>query len=423
MKSSSLNVDNIVAVLANVLYLIERLEFNVDRAFTHTCRKYRCHAIRFTREDLFNLTHNFISMNIFLRSLGEVLGRKNLSYRMYAKLFLYIKLRELGIPIPSKLNKAIIRDFGKIELDSIVHELEVWQKLSYPQWFYNELIKAMGVDEAVKMLDAMNKRIIWLRINTLKIDIDKALKTLELENVEFEVDKRIPFVIRLLFSPRPPRELKIVKEGLAIIQDKASVLTVLAMNPEPYDIIYDFAAAPGIKTSLIMQLTENKAYVIAFDRSPRRISSMKSLLKKYGVNIERVQIVLTDSRVVNLSKQADIALVDAPCSSSGAIPKDPSIKLMLKNPGIPKKMHQIQVALLKNALKYSERVVYSTCSVLPIEGEEVIEKIINETDVKLEDLSISASKGYKQYNIWNRIRRTYPHIDECEGFFIAKIAS
>ncbi|MEM2512660.1 MAG: RsmB/NOP family class I SAM-dependent RNA methyltransferase, partial [Ignisphaera sp.] len=339
------------------------------------------------------------------------------------KLFLYIKLRELGIPIPSKLNKAIIRDFGKIELDSIVHELEVWQKLSYPQWFYNELIKAMGVDEAVKMLDAMNKRIIWLRINTLKIDIDKALKTLELENVEFEVDKRIPFVIRLLFSPRPPRELKIVKEGLAIIQDKASVLTVLAMNPEPYDIIYDFAAAPGIKTSLIMQLTENKAYVIAFDRSPRRISSMKSLLKKYGVNIERVQIVLTDSRVVNLSKQADIALVDAPCSSSGAIPKDPSIKLMLKNPGIPKKMHQIQVALLKNALKYSERVVYSTCSVLPIEGEEVIEKIINETDVKLEDLSISASKGYKQYNIWNRIRRTYPHIDECEGFFIAKIAS
>lgn len=422
MKTSNLNIDNVVAVLANLLYLIERLKFNVDRAFTYTCRKYRCHTTQFTREDLFNLAHNFVSMYIYIKSLSEALGRKNLSYRMYAKLFLYIKLRELGVPIPSKLSKAITRDFGKIDLDSIAYGLEIWQRLSYPQWLYNELVKIMEIDEVIKMFDAMNKRVIWLRINTLRTDIDKALRMLELENVELEVDKRIPFIVKIISSPKPPRELKIVREGLAIIQDKASVLTVLAMDPKPYDLVYDFAAAPGMKTSLIMQLTENKAYVVAFDRSPRRIASMKSLLKKYGVNTERVEIVLADSRVVSLTKQANIALVDAPCSSSGAIPKDPSIKLMLRNPNLPKKMHQIQVALLKNALKYSERVVYSTCSILPIEGEEVVNKIINEIDVKLEDPNIPASKGYKQYSIWNKVRRTYPHIDECEGFFIAKFA-
>ncbi|MEM1645047.1 MAG: RsmB/NOP family class I SAM-dependent RNA methyltransferase [Ignisphaera sp.] len=423
MRTSNLNVDNIVAVLANILYLIERLKFNVDRAFTYTCRKYQCRTSQFTREDLFNLAHNFVSMYIYIKSLSEVLGRKNLSYRMCAKLFLYMKLRELGIPIPSKLSKAITRDFGKIDLDSIAYKLEPWQRLSYPQWLYNELVKIMGIDETIRMLDAMNKRIVWLRINTLRTDIDKALRMLELENVELEVNKRIPFIVKIVSSPKPPRELKIVKDGLAIIQDKASVLTVLAMDPKPYDLIYDFAAAPGIKTSLIMQLTENKANIIAFDRSPKRIASMKSLLKKYGVDTERIQIVLTDSRVVSLAKLANIALVDAPCSSSGAIPKDPSIKLMLRNPNLPKKMHYIQVALLKNALKYSEKVVYSTCSILPTEGEEVIEKIINEIDVKLEDPGIPASKGYKQYSIWNKVRRTYPHTDECEGFFIAKIIS
>jgi 16S rRNA (cytosine967-C5)-methyltransferase len=421
MRYTSVNIDNIISLLANVLYLIDRYHFNVDRAFTYTCRKYRCSSPQFTREDLFDIAHEFISKYLMIKSLAEHLGRKNLSYRMYAKLFLYLKFRDLGISIPSKLGKVILRDFGKIDVDNVLQELEPWEILSYPHWIYSRLVEVLEENEVKEMLKAMNRRTIWLRINTLKVDPDKAIKMLDTEGVKFEVDKRIPFVVKIISSPKPPRILKIVKEGGAIIQDRASVLTVIAMDPKPGDNIYDFAAAPGIKTSLIMQLTENRAHVIAFDRSPRRVIFMKSLLKKFGVDVEKIHILLTDSRIVSLSKRADIALVDAPCSSSGAIPKDPSIKLMLKNPSIPMKMHQIQVQMLHNALKYSERVVYATCSILPEEGEEVVEEIITRTGAGLEDINIPANRGYKKYKVWAKTRRTYPHIDECEGFFTAKL--
>lgn len=417
----SMNIENIASVMANVVYLIDRLHMNVDKAFTYTCRKYKCHSDQFTREDLFNLVHEFISKFIFVKSLAEKLGKKSLSYRMYAKLFLYTKLRELGYAVPSKLSKAIYRDFGRIDFTSI--DLEPWQNLSYPQWLYYRLIEVIDKDEVEKILNAMNRRIIWLRINTLKIDIDKALNLLEQEGVRYEVEKHVQFIVKILRSPKPPRSLRIVKEGAAVIQDKASVLTVLAMDPKPGDLIYDFAAAPGIKTSLIMQIVENNAKIIAFDRSPRRLMSMKSLLKKYGVDVARVDLALTDSRIVYMTRRADIALVDAPCSSSGAIPKDPSIKLLLKGPEIPRKMHQIQISLLKNALKYCERVVFATCSILPDEGEEVVEKVLSVCNCDLEDTKIPASRGYRKYSIWSRVRRTYPHLDDCEGFFIARIAS
>lgn len=417
-----INIDNIVAVLSNVLYLVEKFGINLDKAFTYTCKKHRCYSPQLTREDLFNIAHEFVSRYIFVKSIAEKTGRKNLSYRSLAKLYFYIKLRELGLAIPSKLSKTIKRNFSKIDLSE--NDFEPWQKLSYPEWFYVKLLDVMNDKDSVeKLLEAMNRRIIWLRINTLKIDIDKALYLIDNEKVEFEVDKHIPFIVKIIRTPIPVRNLKIVKDGAAIIQDKASVLTVIAMNLQAGDLVYDFAAAPGIKTSLIMQLAENKARVVAFDRSPKRLMTMKLILKKFGVDIDRIDFALTDSRTIKLSMRADIALVDAPCSSSGAIPKDPSIKILLSNPSIVKKMQHIQLAMLENAINNSEKIVYATCSIFPDEGEEVIQKIIELHDVELEDPMIPASRGYKAYSIWNKVRRTYPHVDECEGFFISKIFS
>jgi len=219
------------------------------------------------------------------------------------------------------------------------------------------------------------------------------------------------------------RSLPAVRDGKAIIQDKASVLTVIALDPAPGDLIYDFAAAPGIKTSLIMQLTENRARVVALDRSPRRLESMKALLKKYGVDTTRVDIALTDSRIISLSRRADLALVDAPCSSSGAIPKDPSIKLLLSKPDIPAKMKTIQTAMLSNAVNYADRIVYATCSIFPEEGEEVVLEVISSKDARLEEPKINTPTGYMIYPIWSKVRRTLPHINESEGFFIAKLST
>jgi len=417
-----MNVDSVVAILANTLYVIERKRISARRAFSYVCKRYGCGKALWDRELLFRLTLRFISSYYTLLYIVErSSGVKRYSHRLLARLFLYKWFLEEGERIDSKLRKSVKRDLH--DVDSVLIDIEEpWARLSYPKWLFDKLAKVMPIDEAVDMLSAMNRRVVWVRINTLRIDVDKALHELEKNDIVYEAEKGIPFLVRIVKSRAPIRRLDLFKNGSIIVQDKASVLTVIALRPEPGMLIYDFAAAPGIKTSLIMQLTENRARVIAVDLSRRRLEVMRLLLQRYGVDVSRVDFVLGDSRFLSLSKCSDATLIDAPCSSSGALSKDPAIKVILRHSGIPKRMSEIQRSLLINALKYSERVTYATCSVLPDEGEEVIEYVLKKgVEHRLVDPAIPASRGYRAYSIWNSVRRTLPHIDNSEGFFIANL--
>ncbi|MDK6029448.1 RsmB/NOP family class I SAM-dependent RNA methyltransferase [Ignisphaera sp. 4213-co] len=417
-----MNIDVIVSVLANVLYTILRKKVSSRKAFSYTCKRFGCGKALLEREFLYKLSQEFVSNYYKLLYIVERSSKvRNPSHRLLARAFIYMWLVERGERVDSKLRKAIERDFPRIN-EFMLNIDEPWAMLSYPKWLFDKLSTVMPIDEVVEMLKAMNKRVLWIRINTLKIDVDKALKILSDEGVEYEADKNIPFLVRVVKTKKPIRTLELFKNGSIIIQDKASVLTVLALDPKPDMLIYDFAAAPGIKTSLIMQLTENKARVVAFDLSRRRLEAMKMLLNRYGVDTSRIELVLADSTKIALSKKADAILVDATCSSSGAISKDPAIKIILRDSRIPQKMSIIQTEMLLNALKHGERVVYAVCSILPDEGEEVVEKVFSkETTHKLVDPQIPASRGYPKYSIWNKVRRTLPHIDKSEGFFIARL--
>lgn len=416
-----MNLNQVVNVLANVAYTIDRLGVSLDRAFTLTCRRVKCSTRELTREDMYNIAHSFVAHYYLVKRVVEAI-RRNYSYRLLARAFLYIKARELGLTLDSRLKKAVKRDLPGIDrvLSEVMAE-EPWTRLSYPKWFYEKVLKVMDPQEVEKMLASMNRRVVWIRINTLKIDIDKALKIMEREGVYVEQDKHVPFLVRVVKARKPVRNLSLCRSGAAIIQDRASVLTVLALKPEPGMLIYDFAAAPGIKTSLIMQLTENRARVVALDRSPRRLANLRKLLKKYGVDVDRIDIALTDSRWIRMSRPCDAALVDAPCSSSGAIPKDPAIKMLLKRETIPQKMSAIQRAMLMNASRFADTIVYATCSIFPEEGEEVVKEIMESQGLEPVDPGIPVSRGYRIYSFWNRVGRTYPHIDECEGFFISRL--
>lgn len=416
-----MNIDATVSILANVLYTVMRKRVSTRKAFTYTCKRFGCGKALLEREFLYRLAQEFVSSYYKVLYIVENSGNiRNPSHRVLARAFMYLWLVERGEKIDSKLRKSVKRDVPRI--DATIPLDEPWAILSYPKWLFERLASVMPTEEVVKMLSAMNKRVLWIRVNTLKIDVDKALKLLEKEDVYYETNRDIPFLLRVVKSRKPIRKLDLFKNGSIIIQDKASVLTVLALEPEPDMLVYDFAAAPGIKTSLIMQLTENRARVVAFDSSRRRLESMKTLLERYGVDTSRVDLVLSDSTKISLSREADAILVDATCSSSGAISKDPAIKIILRDPRIPQKMSLTQTNMLLNALKHGERIVYAVCSILPDEGEEVIEKVLaTSPSHRLVDPRIPASRGYKAYSIWDKVRRTIPHIDESEGFFIARL--
>jgi 16S rRNA (cytosine967-C5)-methyltransferase len=147
---------------------------------------------------------------------------------------------------------------------------------------------------------------------------------------------------------------------------------------------------------------------------------MKNLLKNLGA-LDYVDIAIADSRHPPHNKLFDKILLDAPCSSSGSISKDPAIRLHLLKRGKIEYYSTLQYELLDKALDLAKEVVYSTCSILPEEGEEVVENVRNKA--KPIDPGIKASKGYSRYSVGNTVARFFPHMHMSEGFFIAKLIS
>ena len=291
--------------------------------------------------------------------------------------------------------------------DDVVNYLST--KHSYHPIIVSTLLKHLPRGEVERLLDAGNHTWIWLRINTLKADVDKALRLLEAE-AEVEPHPKIPFAVLLRSSKRPVQYLEAVRRFVAVPQDLASVYAVLSLRPEPGDRIIDLAAAPGMKTSLIAQLAEGKAKIVAVDLSAKRAARMKRLLKNLGVE-DFVEVVRADSRVLK-TRRFDKALLDAPCTSSGAFTKEPAVKIYPRVEEAPR-YSAVQKALLKNALTLAEEVVYAVCSILPQEGEEVAASAGAEAENPHPDLAPSYIPGLGG--------RTFPHIHRSEAFFISRL--
>ncbi len=380
-----------IDVLAKVLYEVLNHGVSIDVAFKKVC-KGRCVPSLEEREKLYSMVRSFISDYFKLKC---VIGKRKVTYRKLARLWIN------GI---SEVPK------------------EPYCLLSYSRWFYDKVVSILGKDEGEEVLRAMNERIWWLRINTLRIDIDKAYKELEKEGVDYVVDNNYPYMVRIVNAPKPIRLLRIVKEFKAIPQDKASSVVIDVLDPKPDELILDLTAAPGIKTSLIMMLTENRAKVVAVDVSIKRLRIMRILMKRLGVDESRIHYVLADGRFFNSGREFDKVLLDAPCSNSGAISKDPGIKLHLTQ-GKLDYYSSVQRELLLKALELSRIVTYSTCSLMPEEGEYVIDYVLRASGktIKLVRKISWASTGYPVVDFSDKLMRIYPHKHLTEAFFIARL--
>ena len=426
-----LKIEDIVNFVSKVLYIVQKNKISIDKAFQRIKHRWKD---RESFKVYYDVTADVLRKYYYLKYIVQKCigsaSNKNI-VKMWLLLYgdEYFKRKDLVIKYLSKFKKKVknlnqtLSSLDELKNLDYIKYLSI--RYSYPEEFVKSLIQVLPVDKVEKILDSMNFEITWLRVNTLKIDIDKAIKILEQQGVQVEQDKEIPFLLRVIESRRPIHHVEIIKECKVIIQDKASILTVFALNPCENELIYDICAAPGIKTSLIMQLTENKAKIVAIDINRDRIENMIKLLKKYGVNIDRIKFVLGDSRILKFRKIPDKILIDAPCTSSGAISKDPAIKLHLENLSKLDWYVEIQSKLVENVIvQFSGKeveVVYATCSLLPQEGEEILEKLLEKYYFKLIKPLTYLPNGYAKYSIFDKVCRTFPHIHQCEGFFISKI--
>ncbi|MEM2021188.1 MAG: RsmB/NOP family class I SAM-dependent RNA methyltransferase [Zestosphaera sp.] len=371
-------------MLSKTLYNIINYRVSVDVAFKRACKGVRRLSLS-EREKLYTISRDFISSYLRVKCfLGS--GR---SYSSYARVW----------------------------LDNLVCEqdLPAWCRYGVDVWLYERLYSLMG-DEVHELLRALERRVLWVRINTLKTSEERVLRSLESEGVEYVIDMNYPYLIRIIKTSKPVRLLKPVKNFELIPQDKASIAVVEALKPEPGEEILDMTFAPGMKTSLIMMHTDNRAKVVAVDISYRRSLMGRQLMSKLGVDLSRVQVISSDARDLQLRCRFSKVLLDAPCSNSGAISKDPGLKITL-TPSKITYYARIQRDLIRKALSLGETVVYSTCSLMPEEGEEIIDLIAN--SVRLYRAVEWAGTGYPSYKTSEDVMRLYPHRHLTEGFFIS----
>jgi len=223
--------------------------------------------------------------------------------------------------------------------------------------------------------------------------------------------------------------------GYYYMQELASMLPVIALKPERNETILDLCAAPGSKTTQLSSELQGTGTIIANEVSMGRLKILASNLEKCGASntiITRKEGFAFCNRMKKNNFQFDRILVDAPCSGEGTLRSSPKTYLMWNIKTI-KNLPKIQKSLIASALEILEPkgiLVYSTCTHAPEENEGVVDKILKEfPNIKLEkiNLPIKYREGItnwedKQFsNEVKKCARVYPHDNNTEGFFIAKI--
>lgn len=173
------------------------------------------------------------------------------------------------------------------------------------------------------------------------------------------------------------RDSQLAANGALLIQNAASWLPVLALDPQPGDTILDVCAAPGGKTTHIAAITNNQACITANDNSRARLMKLQAMCKRLAAEVDRFTLfdALRLARKLE-DEQFDRILIDAPCSGEGMMQFDRDKDLEMWSVAHIKRLQQLQKRLLSQAwqlLKPGGTLVYSTCTMAPEENEAVVD--------------------------------------------------
>jgi len=266
-----------------------------------------------------------------------------------------------------------------------------------------------------------------IRVNILKVSIGKIKKSL-LQQWNLE---RIPWIKEGFWIDGFRTDIGNTYEhqlGYIYVQEAASMLPPIILSPKKTDVVLDATASPGSKTTQIAAMMKNEGLIIANDVSYYRMLPLAHNLQRCGVSNTITTVM--DAKKINM--EFDKILLDAPCTGIGIIMgntqnsrhilKTYSLHLIKTMAGIQKRL----ILNLYHNLKSKGTLVYSTCSLEPEEDEEVIQFLLDETDAKLEKISVNIKSeinlDYGNYSSeLKKCIKLWPQVYHTEGFFIAKI--
>jgi 16S rRNA (cytosine967-C5)-methyltransferase len=296
-------------------------------------------------------------------------------------------------PLPGSLNS------GGPSWDALV-------RLAVPEWMLERWKDRFGPEAAM----ALARASVQLPPTTLRTRAgarDAVAARLREQGIETAPARFAPHALAV--REGNIHESGIVRRGEAAIQDEASQLVAALVAPRRGDRVLDLCAAPGIKTAQMAEALE-EGFIVSCDVSARRLATLKRLLRgRMPDGVLHDGVRLDASRTLPFARPFERILVDAPCSGTGTLSRNPEIKWRLK-PDDLVRLGELQTAILRRALDYlapGGRLVYATCSLESEENESVV------------DAALADAKGFRRVGR-DELAREFPawaELFDCDGYF------
>ncbi len=303
------------------------------------------------------------------------------------------------------------------------------ERYAFPHWVTEKLLREFSEAELEHLYAALNTEApLTLRTNTLLISRAALQQKLAAENIPTTFGTLSPVAL-LCDRRRPIFQSQSFKEGLCEIQDEGSQLISLILNPKPRTIVLDACAGGGGKTLHLATLMQNKGKVYAYEKFPKRFGNIRDRLKRSTLqNVERLD---SDAKLQRFQEKfngkVDSILIDAPCTGSGTLRRNPDLKRRL-TPESLECLKNVQSEILDTyapLLKVGGRLVYATCSIFREENEAQVEAFLSRhqnfshvpVSEVVKEIRIDADLTRLCERLQNELYlKLFPHRDNTDGF-------
>ncbi|KAF8797936.1 NOL1/NOP2/sun family putative RNA met [Phlegmacium glaucopus] len=338
------------------------------------------------------------------------------------------------VRVLAKFNRRAEKGRSRSEYtDQLVSDIASYY--GYNSFLAEKLFQLFAVNESIEFFEANEvSRPVTIRTNTLRTRRRDLAQSLVNRGVNLEpIGKWTNVGLQVFESNVPIGATPEYLAGHYMLQAASSFLPVIALSPQPNERVLDMASAPGGKTTHMAALMQNTGVVFANDANKTRTKSLTANVHRLGC--KNVVVCSYDGREFpKVMGGFDRVLLDAPCSGTGVISKDPSVKINKSERDFTLLSH-LQKQLILCAIdsvspesKTGGYIVYSTCSVTVDENEAVVDYALRKRpNVKLVDTGLSFGReGFTKYRgktfnpSLNLTRRFYPHVHNMDGFYVAK---
>jgi len=330
-----------------------------------------------------------------------------------------------------KISKAASEDSLPEISGDVAYQFSV--KYSHPEWLVREFIETLGEQGAQALLihNNLDNIPITAQVNTLVSDIDEALSVLEKDGVKASRHEWLDDCVELRGTGNITK-LDAYKKGIIHVQDAASRLSVIAASPSRGDIVLDGCAAPGGKSIAAAILMENDGHILACDVHAAKLRHIESGSTRMHIKIidvaeadasaekssQSIKDQLEEYAADGAPTMADVVLADVPCSGLGIIRKKPEIRYKTQQEilGLPEIQKQI-LNTLSAYVKPGGTLLYSTCTVLKQENEDVVASFLSKNKDFTAESFVLPGVG----EVSGGMITLWPHIHGTDGFFICKL--